>query len=49
MGGEDVRKAMYAFAYNGHEGGEAEQVGRQLVWLREVFSDRPTDDRSGQP
>jgi cephalosporin-C deacetylase len=37
--GGDVRKAMHAFPYNSHEGGEAEQVGRQLVWLREVFSD----------
>ncbi|MFF3333505.1 acetylxylan esterase [Streptomyces sp. NPDC002888] len=30
-------KEIHAYPYNGHEGGDAFQVRRQLSWLREVF------------
>ncbi|MFI6035400.1 acetylxylan esterase [Streptomyces sp. NPDC051315] len=35
--GGGVRKEMHAYPYNGHEGGEGEQVRRQLGWLRTVW------------
>ncbi|MEU0059592.1 acetylxylan esterase [Streptomyces sp. NPDC006334] len=35
--GGAVRKEMHAYPYNGHEGGEAEQVRRQLLWLSDVL------------
>ncbi|MFF3848760.1 acetylxylan esterase [Streptomyces sp. NPDC002328] len=35
--GEAPRKELHAYPYNGHEGGEAEHVRRQLSWLRGVL------------
>lgn len=35
---ETIRKEIHAYPYNGHEGGDAVQVRRQLDWLAEVFS-----------
>ncbi|MEU3615056.1 acetylxylan esterase [Streptomyces sp. NPDC006872] len=32
-GGVDPRKEIHAYPFNGHEGGEGEQVRRQLQWL----------------
>lgn len=32
-GGVHPHKEIHAYPFNGHEGGEAEQVRRQLVWL----------------
>ncbi|MFF8393921.1 acetylxylan esterase [Streptomyces sp. NPDC016172] len=42
--GTNPRKEMHAYPFNGHEGGDAVQVRRQLVWLRTVL-DGPGDDR----
>ncbi|MEU4466559.1 acetylxylan esterase [Streptomyces sp. NPDC024017] len=42
--GTDPRKEMHAYPFNGHEGGDAVQVRRQLVWLRTVL-DGTGDDR----
>ncbi|MFD7130541.1 acetylxylan esterase [Streptomyces sp. NPDC059894] len=39
--GDGVRKEMHAYPYNGHEGGEAEQVRRQLGWLAGVLGREP--------
>ncbi|GAB2868464.1 acetylxylan esterase [Streptomyces deserti] len=36
--GADPRKEIHAYPFNGHEGGDAVQVRRQLLWLDEVFS-----------
>lgn len=37
-GGADARTEIHAYPFNGHEGGEAEQVRRQLHWLsRRLF------------
>ncbi|CAM5340641.1 acetylxylan esterase [Streptomyces aurantiogriseus] len=36
--GGGVRKEMHAYPYNGHEGGEGEQVRRQLGWLHEALA-----------
>jgi cephalosporin-C deacetylase len=33
----DPRKEIHAYPYNGHEGGDAVQVRRQLDWLEEVL------------
>ncbi|MFD8224048.1 acetylxylan esterase [Streptomyces massasporeus] len=33
------RKEIHAYPFNGHEGGEAVQVRRQLDWLREVLGE----------
>ena len=35
--GADPRREIHAYPFNGHEGGEAEQVRRQLLWLAEVL------------
>ncbi|WP_037671925.1 acetylxylan esterase [Streptomyces griseus] len=35
--GASPRKEIHAYPFNGHEGGEAVQVRRQLDWLRGVF------------
>jgi cephalosporin-C deacetylase len=35
--GMDPRKEIHAYPYNGHEGGDAVQVRRQLDWLRGVL------------
>ncbi|WP_330263864.1 acetylxylan esterase [Streptomyces griseorubiginosus] len=35
--GADPRKEIHAYPYNGHEGGDAVHVRRQLDWLAEVF------------
>ncbi|MEU0897966.1 acetylxylan esterase [Streptomyces massasporeus] len=37
--GTDPRKEIHAYPFNGHEGGEAVQVRRQLDWLREVLDE----------
>jgi cephalosporin-C deacetylase len=37
--GADPRKEIHAYPYNGHEGGDAVQVRRQLDWLAEVLED----------
>lgn len=39
--GADPRKEIHAYPYNGHEGGDAVQVHRQLGWLDQVFSPEP--------
>lgn len=39
--GADPRKEIHAYPYNGHEGGDAVQVRRQLDWLEQVFSPEP--------
>jgi hypothetical protein len=36
--GTDPRKEIHAYPFNGHEGGEAVQVRRQLDWLRTVVN-----------
>lgn len=36
--GADPRKEIHAYPYNGHEGGDAVHVRRQLDWLAEVLS-----------
>ena len=36
-GDADPRREIHAYPFNGHEGGEAEQVRRQLLWLAEVM------------
>ncbi|MFJ7174922.1 acetylxylan esterase [Streptomyces massasporeus] len=33
------RKEIHPYPFNGHEGGEAVQVRRQLDWLREVLDE----------
>lgn len=35
--GVDPRKEIHAYPYNGHEGGDAAHVRRQLGWLRGVL------------
>ncbi|MEU9167497.1 acetylxylan esterase [Streptomyces sp. NPDC048420] len=37
LSGADPRKELRAYPYNGHEGGDAVQVRRQLDWLAEVL------------
>lgn len=37
LSGVDPRKEMHAYPFNGHEGGDAVQVRRQLDWLGEVL------------
>ncbi|SMQ19597.1 cephalosporin-C deacetylase [Streptomyces sp. Ag82_O1-12] len=37
--GTDPRKEIHAYPFNGHEGGEAVQVRRQLDWLRTVLKE----------
>ncbi|MFF7733454.1 acetylxylan esterase [Streptomyces sp. NPDC007984] len=37
--GTAPRKEIHAYPFNGHEGGEAVQVGRQLGWLRGVLDE----------
>lgn len=37
--GADPRREIHAYPFNGHEGGDAVQVRRQLDWLRGVFGD----------
>ncbi|MFF4833054.1 acetylxylan esterase [Streptomyces sp. NPDC001315] len=39
--GADPRKEIHAYPFNGHEGGDAVHVRRQLLWLREVLEDTP--------
>lgn len=39
--GADPRKEIHAYPYNGHEGGDAVHVRRQLDWLERVFSPAP--------
>ncbi|MCT9076009.1 acetylxylan esterase [Streptomyces fulvoviolaceus] len=39
--GADPRKEIHAYPYNGHEGGDALHVRRQLDWLDQVFSPEP--------
>ncbi|MDH6515882.1 cephalosporin-C deacetylase [Streptomyces sp. SAI-135] len=36
LSGADPRKEIHAYPYNGHEGGDAVHVRRQLDWLRDV-------------
>ncbi|MEU3850310.1 acetylxylan esterase [Streptomyces sp. NPDC029554] len=42
--GTTPRKEIHAYPFNGHEGGDAVQVRRQLLWLRAVL-----DGRGGGP
>ena len=44
--GAHPRKEIHAYPFNGHEGGEAVQVRRQLDWLRTVL-DEPGDAGGG--
>jgi cephalosporin-C deacetylase len=37
LAGTDPRKEIHAYPFNGHEGGDAVQVWRQLAWVREVL------------
>ncbi|MEV6958081.1 acetylxylan esterase [Streptomyces sp. NPDC051207] len=37
--GADPRREIHAYPFNGHEGGDAVQVRRQLLWLREVLGE----------
>ncbi|MFE0250224.1 acetylxylan esterase [Streptomyces sp. NPDC059010] len=37
LSGSAPRKEIHAYPFNGHEGGDAVQVRRQLDWLREVL------------
>ncbi|GAB7105075.1 acetylxylan esterase [Streptomyces phaeofaciens JCM 4814] len=37
-GGADPRREIHPYPFNGHEGGEAEQVRRQLGWLARVMA-----------
>lgn len=39
--GADPRKEIHAYPYNGHEGGDAVHVRRQLEWLGGVFGPGP--------
>ncbi|MEV0634116.1 acetylxylan esterase [Streptomyces sp. NPDC050619] len=39
--GADPRKEIHAYAYNGHEGGDAVQVRRQLDWLATTLGVSP--------
>ncbi|MEU1918154.1 acetylxylan esterase [Streptomyces massasporeus] len=45
--GTDPRKEIHAYPFNGHEGGEAVQVRRQLDWLREVLDELGDDAGRG--
>jgi cephalosporin-C deacetylase len=36
-----ARKEIHAYPYNGHEGGDAVHVRRQLDWLAGVFGPVP--------
>ncbi|RRR69414.1 acetylxylan esterase [Streptomyces sp. RP5T] len=38
LSGADPRKEIHAYPYNGHEGGDAVQVRRQLDWLSKVLA-----------
>ncbi|MDL5204355.1 acetylxylan esterase [Streptomyces sp. ALI-76-A] len=38
--GADPRREIHAYPYNGHEGGDAVHVRRQLDWVAEVLSER---------
>lgn len=40
--GADPRKEIRAYPHNGHEGGDAVHVRRQLAWMREVLPISPT-------
>ncbi|MFE6522626.1 acetylxylan esterase [Streptomyces sp. NPDC057794] len=40
LAGQGPRKELHAYPYNGHEGGDAVQVRRQLLWLRAVLEGR---------
>jgi cephalosporin-C deacetylase len=37
--GADPRREIHPYPYNGHEGGEAEQVRRQLHWLADQLAE----------
>ncbi len=39
--GSEPRKEIQAYPFNGHEGGDAVHVRRQLVWLTEVLGGAP--------
>ncbi|MGW0332951.1 acetylxylan esterase [Streptomyces sp. NPDC003011] len=41
LSGADPRKEMHAYPYNGHEGGDAVHVRRQLDWLADVTGVSP--------
>ncbi|MER5431362.1 acetylxylan esterase [Streptomyces sp. NPDC002588] len=41
-GGADPRKEIHAYPFNGHEGGDAVHVRRQLDWLPEVLEFSPS-------
>ncbi|MDC0768586.1 acetylxylan esterase [Streptomyces sp. HD] len=41
LSGSAPRKEIHAYPFNGHEGGDAVQVRRQLDWLREVLGFEP--------
>lgn len=41
LSGADPRKEIHAYPYNGHEGGDAIHVRRQLDWLAGLFSESP--------
>ncbi|AZP20970.1 acetylxylan esterase [Streptomyces aquilus] len=41
LSGADPRKEIHAYPYNGHEGGDAVHVRRQLDWLAGLFSESP--------
>ncbi|WP_326663096.1 acetylxylan esterase [Streptomyces canus] len=45
--GVDPRKEIHAYPYNGHEGGDAVQVRRQLDWLGEVLEPGPVSSPPG--
>ncbi|WP_405554602.1 acetylxylan esterase [Streptomyces canus] len=45
--GVDTRKEIHAYPYNGHEGGDAVQVRRQLDWLGEVLEPGPVSPPPG--
>ncbi|MGI5458802.1 acetylxylan esterase [Streptomyces sp. CA-249302] len=42
LSGVDPRKEIHAYPFNGHEGGDAVQVRRQLDWLAEVLELSPS-------
>lgn len=37
--GRTPRREIHAYPFNGHEGGDAVHVRKQLAWLREVWED----------
>jgi cephalosporin-C deacetylase len=37
LSGGDPRREIHAYPYNGHEGGDAVHVRRQLDWLTDVL------------